>query len=45
MAASTVGIDHAQFAVEAVRFDVSDVIRRAGAHDADYIGVQAAYGW
>ena len=36
---------HASFAVEAVRFDVSDVIRRAGGHDSDYLGVQLAYGW
>ena len=33
------------FAIEAVRFDVSDVIRRVGGHDSDYIGVQLAYGW
>jgi hypothetical protein len=33
------------FAVEAVRFDVGDVIRRAGGRDSDYLGVQLAYGW
>jgi hypothetical protein len=34
----------ASFAIQAVRFDVSDVIRRAGGHDSDYLGVQIAYG-
>jgi hypothetical protein len=36
---------HSSVAVEAVRFDVSDVIRRAGGRDGDYIGVQLASGW
>jgi Alginate export len=36
---------HSSVAVEAVRFDVSDVIRRAGGRDSDYIGVQLAEGW
>jgi hypothetical protein len=36
---------HSSFAIEAVRFVVSDVIRQAGGHDGDYIGVQYAYGW
>jgi alginate export protein len=33
------------FAVEAVHFGVSDVIRRAGGRDGDYVGVQFAFGW
>ena len=33
------------FAVEAVYFVVSDVIRRAGGRDGSYIGVQLAFGW
>jgi hypothetical protein len=33
------------FAVEAVHFSVGDVIRRAGGRDADYVGVQLAFGW
>lgn len=33
------------FAVEAVHFSVSDVIRRAGGRDADYVGVQLSFGW
>jgi Alginate export len=36
---------HSSFAVEAVRFDVSDVIRRAGGRDSDYLGVQLAEEW
>ena len=36
---------HSSVAIEAVRFDVSDVIRRAGGRDRDYIGVQLASGW
>jgi hypothetical protein len=36
---------HSSFAVEAVRFDVSDVIRHAGGRDSDYLGVQLAEGW
>ena len=33
------------FAVEAVHFAVGDTIRRAGGRDADYVGVQLAFGW
>ncbi|GLQ99347.1 alginate export family protein [Dyella mobilis] len=33
------------FALEAVHFGVADVIRRAGGHDSNYIGVQVALGW
>ena len=33
------------FGIEAVYFDVSDVIVRAGGHDSTYLGVQLAYGW
>jgi hypothetical protein len=36
---------HSSIAVEAVRFDVSEVIRRAGGRDSDYLGVQLAEGW
>jgi alginate export protein len=33
------------FAVEAVHFNVTDVIVRAGGHSSTYLGVQLAYGW
>jgi hypothetical protein len=33
------------FALEAVHFGVSDVIRRAGGHDSNYIGLQVSLGW
>ncbi len=33
------------FALEAVHFAIGDVIRRAGGRDADYVGVQLAFGW
>jgi len=33
------------FAVEAVYFNVTDVIVRAGGHNSAYLGVQLAYGW
>lgn len=33
------------FALEAVHFGVSDVIRRAGGHDGNYLGMQVALGW
>ena len=33
------------FAVEAVHFAVSDVIRRAGGRDADWLGVQLTLAW
>jgi hypothetical protein len=36
---------HSSFAIEAVRFDVGDAIRRAGGRDGDYIGVQLANAW
>ena len=36
---------HSSFAIQAVRFNVGDAIRRAGGHDSDYLGVQIAYGW
>jgi Alginate export len=36
---------YSSFAVEAVHFAVGDVIRRAGGHDCNYLGVQLAYGW
>ncbi|EKN01481.1 MULTISPECIES: alginate export family protein [unclassified Acidocella] len=32
------------FAIEAVHFQVSNVIRRAGGHNGDYVGVQISYG-
>lgn len=32
-------------AVEAVHYEVGDVIRRAGGHDADYLGVELKFGW
>lgn len=33
------------FALEAVHFDASSVIRRAGGHDSNYIGIQTSLGW
>lgn len=33
------------FAIEAVHFQVSDVIRNVGGHNGNYIGVQYAIGW
>jgi len=35
----------AAFAIEATRFDVSDVITRVGGHDSDYVGVEIKFGW
>jgi len=32
-------------ALEAVRFEISDAIRRAGGHDADYVGVETKFSW
>jgi hypothetical protein len=32
-------------AVEAVRFQIGDAIRRAGGHDSTYFNVQLMYGW
>jgi Alginate export len=36
---------HSSFAIQAVRYDVGDAIRRAGGHDSDYLGVQLANAW
>ena len=33
------------FNVEAVHFAVSDVIRRAGGRDANWLGVQLTFAW
>jgi Alginate export len=33
------------FAIEAVHFGVGDVIRRAGGHASNYLGVEFSYGW
>lgn len=32
-------------AVEAVHYQVGDTLRRAGAHDSDYLGVELKFGW
>ncbi|HXQ68440.1 MAG TPA: alginate export family protein [Alphaproteobacteria bacterium] len=32
-------------ALEAVRYEIGDAIRRAGGHDADYVGVELKFGW
>ena len=32
-------------AVEAVRFQIDDAIRRAGGHDSTYFNVELKYGW
>jgi hypothetical protein len=39
------GQEHYTAAVEAVHFAVSQVIREAGGHDSDYVGVELKYGW
>jgi Alginate export len=36
---------HFSLALEGVHFAVADVIRRAGGHNGNYLGVQAQYGW
>jgi hypothetical protein len=36
---------HVSTALEFVHFAVADVIRQAGGHDADYLGVEIKYGW
>ena len=36
---------HVTTALEAVHFAVGDVIRRAGGHDADYLGLELKLGW
>jgi len=37
--------EHYTAAIEAVHFAVAEVIRQAGAHDGDYLGVELKYGW
>ncbi|MBN6150530.1 alginate export family protein [Xanthomonas sp. AmX2] len=32
-------------ALEAVRYQVGDALRTAGAHDSDYLGIEMKYGW
>jgi hypothetical protein len=32
-------------AVEAVHYQVGDALRRAGAHDSDYLGIELKFGW
>ena len=32
-------------AVEAVRFQIGDALRRAGGHDSTYLSVELKYGW
>jgi hypothetical protein len=36
---------HVALALEAVHFAVSDVIRRVGGHDGDYLGLELKLGW
>jgi hypothetical protein len=36
---------HITTALEAVHFAVGDVIRRAGGHDGDYLGLEIKFGW
>ena len=36
---------HSSFAIQAVRYDVGDAIRRAGGRNSDYLGVQLANAW
>jgi hypothetical protein len=36
---------HVTLSLEADRFEVSDVIRRAGGHDSDYVGAEFKFGW
>jgi Alginate export len=36
---------HSSFAIQVVRFDVGDAIRRASGHNSDYLGVQLANAW
>ncbi|MEJ0067564.1 MAG: alginate export family protein [Pseudomonadota bacterium] len=35
----------AAVALEAVHFAVGDAIRRAGGHDANYVGLEFKFGW
>ena len=37
--------EHYTAAIEAVHFAVGEVIRQAGGHDGDYLGVELKYGW
>ncbi|MDB5483128.1 MAG: hypothetical protein JWO83_4181 [Caulobacteraceae bacterium] len=37
--------EHHAAAIEAVHFAVAQVIRQAGGHDGDYVGVELKYGW
>jgi hypothetical protein len=37
--------EHFASALEAVRFDISDALREAGAHDSTYVGVEVRFGW
>ena len=32
-------------AIEAVRYEIGDAIRRAGGHNSDYLGVELRFGW
>lgn len=36
---------HLTGAIEAVYFGVGNIIRRAGGHDSDYVGVEIDFGW
>ena len=36
---------HITLSLEADRFEVSDVIRRAGGHSSDYLGCEFKFGW
>jgi hypothetical protein len=36
---------HSSFAIQAVRYDVGDAIRRAGGRNSDYLGIQLANAW
>jgi len=36
---------HFTTTLEAVRFQVADVIRQAGGHDATYLGIEEKFGW
>jgi hypothetical protein len=37
--------EHFASALEAVRFDIADALRDAGAHDSTYVGVEVRFGW
>ena len=36
---------HLAGAIEAVRFEAGDVIRSAGGHNSNYLGVELRFGW